>query len=120
LTRLNRQILNGHDLALAPCDNPKRPGVGQLLHVRAMLECAGLSQAQRATVSPHGRRQVPPANEPPPAVDFIYFDATARRRERMRRAGQDAAAITGTRPPASLPPAAPLESFVVKLVCGQT
>ena len=48
LTRLHRRILAGRDVAIVACDNPRRPGGGQLLHVQAVLESAGLVVGQEA------------------------------------------------------------------------
>ena len=45
LTGLNRQILNGRNVALVGCDHPKRNGLQQLLHARACVEVSGALDA---------------------------------------------------------------------------
>ncbi|MDH3719371.1 MAG: acyltransferase domain-containing protein, partial [Planctomycetota bacterium] len=107
LTRLHRQILEGSDVMAVSCDNPKRPGVEQLCYVQALLECVGalkpagdLHDSHPATAIP----QVQPALEATgsrPAV--VHFDATDRRREKMRNAattqgGSPADALTAVEP----------------------
>ena len=54
LTRLNRRILEGREVAgIIACDNPKRAGLEQLLHVRALLECVGGLPAPSAAQPVH-------------------------------------------------------------------
>ncbi len=82
LTRLNRKILNWTDAASIACDDPKRPAVEQLCCVQALLECCGALEAmeQPATLA---------AAASPPTIgqrEIPHFDATARRREKMRQA----------------------------------
>jgi malonyl CoA-acyl carrier protein transacylase/acyl carrier protein/NAD(P)-dependent dehydrogenase (short-subunit alcohol dehydrogenase family) len=81
LTRLNRKILNWADAASIACDDPKRPGVEQLCCVQALLECCGALEAmeQPATPAVSALRAATGPHE------IAHFDATARRREKMRQ-----------------------------------
>ncbi len=75
LTRLNARILADADLIA--CDHQKRSGVEQLVHVQAMLEvCGAVGHAARETA------------EPVRLAEIVHFDATARRRAKMREAAQ--------------------------------
>ncbi|HEY1601537.1 MAG TPA: beta-ketoacyl synthase N-terminal-like domain-containing protein, partial [Pirellulales bacterium] len=82
LTRLNRRILDGRNVAgIIACDNPKRPGVEQLFHVRALLECTG------AIDTPTPILQSMPAQASVATVArgaIAHVDATVRRRDKMR------------------------------------
>ena len=77
------------ELRVIACDNPKRPGVQQLWQVRALLECTGAlddgnngnGSAQPATSSKPDIQTVPESER-----TIVSFDATTRRRDKMRRA----------------------------------
>ena len=95
LTRLNRRIVDGGAWSIAS-DNAKRPGLEPLLGVQALLECLGVHRPAAATVpsipaQPSSLKQpVAPAPQPmqqsPNSRDIPHFDATERRRAKMRRA----------------------------------
>ncbi len=95
LTRLNRRIVDGGAWSIAS-DNAKRPGLEPLLGVQALLECLGVHRPAAATVpsipaQPSSLKQpVAPATQPmqqsPNSRDIPHFDATERRRAKMRRA----------------------------------
>ncbi len=122
LTNLHRRILGtSSDATLVPCDNPKSPGLEQLLRVRAALECAGLrlkepSEGPVAAGSPavrSGSRNLAPV---------VHFDATQRRRQHMREQG-DAPAFAQKPAGAQREPSNnkdELESFLVQFICEQT
>ncbi len=75
LTRLNARILADADLI--GCDHPKRSGIEQLVHVQALLEvCGAIGRPARET------------SEPVRVAEIVHFDATARRRAKMRDAAQ--------------------------------
>jgi|GEM_PF-774000 len=83
LTRLNRRILPPQELAGIACDNPSRPGIEQVVRVQAMLECSGALDRQRGQQP----AAVPAAAAAPQKQGQIFhFDATARRRDKMRAA----------------------------------
>ncbi|MGD9854398.1 MAG: SDR family NAD(P)-dependent oxidoreductase, partial [Planctomycetaceae bacterium] len=83
LTRLNARILSDSEPDLIACDQPKRPGIEQLFHVQALLEvCRALEQ--RETV------EAPPA----PILEIVHFDATARRRAKMRESASRNTTVT--------------------------
>jgi acyl transferase domain-containing protein/NAD(P)-dependent dehydrogenase (short-subunit alcohol dehydrogenase family) len=75
LTRLHRRITEGYDVPIGASDNPKRPGQMQLACVEALLQCSGALDAETT------RR---PARQPGINHDLLRFDATVRRREKMR------------------------------------
>ncbi len=86
LTRLHRRILESQDAMVIACDNPKRSGVEQLHHVQALLECSGaLDAAAQPTAGPP-ISVAAAASVPPAAGEILHFDATSRRREKMRLA----------------------------------
>jgi acyl transferase domain-containing protein len=110
LTRLNRRIAKGNTSLIA-ADNPKNPGPPAILCVEALIDCLGRSSSE---VTPAANERsapvsVPPKINPPkPMNDSIpHFDATERRRNRMRGAApteQTPAAALKARP---APPAVP-------------
>ncbi|MEX0679047.1 MAG: SDR family NAD(P)-dependent oxidoreductase [Pirellulales bacterium] len=135
LSRLNRRILAPHEFAGIACDNPSRPGVEQLVRVQALLECTGALDRERQPVRAPARAA--PASPAPLAGGQIWhFDATARRREKMRQAagknGQPAApsrlaprSVVATPAPAAVPagvpaaaPAAPVPAAAPRPVAG--
>ncbi len=99
LSRLNRRILPAHELTGIAADNPSRPGIEQLVRVQALLECCGALDRPRAENTPTA---APPASLAKGQI--WHFDATSRRRDKMR-----ASANKGAKPAASraAPPAAP-------------
>ncbi len=102
LTRLNRRILPPQELAGIACDNPSRPGIEQVVRVQAMLECTG------ALDRPRGQQPVAPVATvaaPSKHGEIFHFDATARRREKMRAAATKTAATP--KPPSPPAPVAP-------------
>jgi acyl transferase domain-containing protein/NAD(P)-dependent dehydrogenase (short-subunit alcohol dehydrogenase family) len=136
LTRLHRRILDGREVALIACDNPRRPGLEQLVRVQALLECAGVplgtrhhpSLALRAGVGHQpdakARGHASPALRAgigPIERAIVHFDATERRRQRMRQRAEEAKEPSVPQTPAvASPPADELEAFLVTFVCEQT
>jgi acyl carrier protein/NAD(P)-dependent dehydrogenase (short-subunit alcohol dehydrogenase family) len=124
LTRLTRRILDAGVSAIA-CDNPKRAGLEPLLCVQALLECLGVHPANavdRPKSQPGVNRLAQSiassansitSNESSATTtmndNIPHFDATERRRAKMRggAGGQSAAASNGARhsAPAAKPPA---------------
>ncbi|NIL97509.1 MAG: acyltransferase domain-containing protein, partial [Planctomycetales bacterium] len=112
LTRLHRQILSGRQVATVASDNPKAPGLQQLLHVQAVLECAG---AGDPVASPSLQRPTSSKEEsaamPEPRHEIIHFDATESRRasKRSTALGQQGGVMpmTPTAAPAEKQPATP-------------
>src|SRR5262249_15832182 len=108
LTRLNRRILPAQADVIAS-DNPKRPGREPLLCVQAPLECVGVLRAvanSKPVTAPRAESRArvitppsaKPASEERPMNDSIpHFDATERRRAKMRGGanGKPAAASNG-------------------------
>lgn len=78
LTRLTRKIAS--NVSAVATDNPKLPGIHSLLCVQAMLECHGVTGSMAQRVAAVELTSTVPA-------ELIHFDATARRRERNRKAG---------------------------------
>ncbi len=99
LTGLHRQIVHDRDVAVIASDNPKRPGVEAILGVEALLDCSGALEKEPMETLSQRPTVAPPAAQPPKLV--LSFDATARRREKMRRAGT-------TQPVAARPAAVPV------------
>ena len=93
LTRLHQRILASQPIAMVASDQPKRAGVQSLLCVEAVLDSAGALEETPAAA--------PPATVAAPqhSEAILAFDATARRREKMRRG-------SAVRPIPSLPPLA--------------
>ena len=126
LTRLHRRILEGQEVIVIASDNPKRSGTEQLSHVQALLECTGALDPEAPRAAPSATSPAiatspatPAPPTPPVAGEIVHFDATSRRREKMRsaaaapaRAPQAAAAIPHPAPakPAAKPAAAPPEA----------
>ncbi|MFZ4765069.1 MAG: C45 family autoproteolytic acyltransferase/hydrolase, partial [Roseimicrobium sp.] len=120
LTQLHRRILAGASASCIATDAPKRPGAEQLLRVRAMLDSLGVTNdepiPQQVVVAPRG---------PIAAIErqeIVHFDATARRRERMRRevASLPEARMPQVSPLPSVSAASELETFLINFVCEQT
>ena len=88
LTRLNRRILAAAELAGIACDNPSRPGVEQIVRVQALLEaCGAFDKPRQAATRQVATRQATTKAAPSTAKapgQIWHFDATARRREKMR------------------------------------
>jgi acyl transferase domain-containing protein/short-subunit dehydrogenase len=83
LTRLNRRILAAAELAGIACDNPSRPGVEQIVRVQALLEaCGALDKPRQAATRTATMKAASPPTKAPGQI--WHFDATARRREKMR------------------------------------
>jgi acyl transferase domain-containing protein/NAD(P)-dependent dehydrogenase (short-subunit alcohol dehydrogenase family) len=100
LTNLHRRIVEKDQVYLAACDQPKRSAGEQLAQVRALLEALGFFDrfmAEPAAV-PHE------VQAPAQRHALLVFDATIRRRQRMREA-----ALSQKRPTAQ-PSAAPATS----------
>ncbi len=113
LTKLNRRILAGRSVpGIIACDNPKRPGVEQLLHVRALLESVGaMATPAPGATSRDTHVAVPTAAAPkaPTAKgEILHFDATERRRDKMRQTATKRDAQTEATP--HTPPTRPLAS----------
>ncbi len=123
LTRLNRRILDA-SASLVAGDNPKRPGLEALLSVQALIECLGGPRASASHAAPVAiPATVSPATLAPPVAPSVpapksastqttmneripHFDATERRRAKMRGdAPQEAASPAAPRRP--VPAAAP-------------
>ena len=118
LTKLNRKILSA-DANVIAVDNPKRGALESLLGVQALLECLGVGEAS-AQPAPPKPNFVPETSAAPqraekPALtpshemnlmdDIPHFDATERRRAKMRGASDRPAAAAPQAQPA--PPVAP-------------
>ena len=121
MTRLNRRILGNEAITIA-CDNPKRAGLEPLLAVQAFLDCLGVMApsespamkrpAQVSTSSTsQGSSGIPTMHD-----NIPHFDATERRRTKMRggAGAQPAGAANGDAPTAAPRPAvkAPASSAV--------
>lgn len=124
LTRLNRRIFEGTNVSLVACDNPKRPGAGQLQHVVACLDCAGaaprnLDRPDRVAV---GLTHASPVdvNQSVAMGPIVHFDATARRREKKRRNAEIPQESATARPSESREQADELQTFLINFVCEQT
>jgi hypothetical protein len=78
LTRLNRKILAGRKSLVLATDDPKQ-GSRQLLRVQAQLECLGAVDGVRTVDQGYG-----PSAQQAAHGAARFFDATARRREKMR------------------------------------
>ncbi len=103
LTRLNRKILDWAETASIACDEPKRSAVEQLCCVQALLECCGALEAKEqpaATIagasSSVGPREIP------------HFDATVRRREKMRQSAASKPSPPPVAAASAEPPVAPV------------
>lgn len=76
LTRLNEQILDTRQSRFIASDNSKGSALEQVCRVRALLDCCGALD-----------RPVPPApvaGQGRTAQEIVHFDATQRRKERLR------------------------------------
>ncbi len=93
LTKLNRRIVEGQAWAIAS-DNAKRPGLEPLVGVQAMLECLGaFAPARPSGSSVPAQPSLPkspvatthkPMPDPANPRNIPHFDATERRRSKMR------------------------------------
>jgi len=116
LTKLNRKILPG-DANVIAVDNPKRGALESLLGVQALLECLGVGEASAQPVPPQPnvipetssalQRAAKPALTPSHEMnlmdDIPHFDATERRRAKMRGASDRPTAAAPQAPPAPKP-----------------
>ncbi len=103
LTHLHERILDGRDAAWIPTDHKSRPGRQQIDNVQALLECVGAFDPNRTPAAP-GTRFSTEHTETPEIMSavrhpILRFDATVRRRERMRRSAMSAAARDRLEPP---------------------
>ncbi|PQO27337.1 hypothetical protein C5Y96_17490 [Blastopirellula marina] len=112
LTKLNRKILSG-DANVIAVDNPKRSALESILGVQALLNCLGVGEAAaqptqtKPNVVPETSSALPsaaksaltPSHEMNLMDDIPHFDATERRRAKMRGVSD--------RPVAAAPPAQP-------------
>jgi len=106
LTRLHRRILEGYDFPVIASDNPKRPGRMQIECVQALLECTGALDAKQPEVAAAPVSLGQAAHREPGRHEVLHFDATARRREKMRTAAAGkpaAAAPAAPKPPVKRP-----------------
>jgi len=118
LTKLNRKILSG-DANVISVDNPKRGALESLLGVRALLDCLGVGESSPKPVPPK-TLSVPATSTAPSRAensaltpsqemnlmdDIPHFDATERRRAKMRGTSDRPAAASPQSQPA--PPTAP-------------
>ena len=123
LTRLHRRLLPEAAVCVAT-DHPQRPGTEQLSRVRAALECAGWqpAAADPAGGAATGQKAANPgaAN---PAASFrhpvLRFDATGRRRQRLREKAEAAAPAPAGSDVAAAP-ADEMQRFLVDFICEQT
>ncbi|MFO1093172.1 MAG: C45 family autoproteolytic acyltransferase/hydrolase [Planctomycetaceae bacterium] len=116
LTGLHRQIAGDSPVGIIATDDPRRPGIQQLNSVRKLLDSRGCTVATRPTSSR-------PASDGGGTEAIVHFDATARRRERNRRAGlaEDTAAATfASGETAASAVDADLAGVLVQFVCEQT
>jgi malonyl CoA-acyl carrier protein transacylase len=130
LTKLHRAITGDGQIGVIATDDPRHAGTRQLLYVQALLECRGALHAgdqptQRPVANNHGRGS-PPARTAR-SGPIIHFDATAKRRERNRRAAHatemEPARSEAQRRNGAPTDAAPddeLAGFLVRFVCEQT
>lgn len=121
LTRLHRRILANRDAVIIASDNPSRPGIEQLLRVQAALECAGASvgvtkiDEQRQSQLAIGTAQRARGDR------IIHFDATLRRKEKLRGLKASSPSMTLQRPSESgLDTSDELSVFLIHFVCEQT
>jgi acyl transferase domain-containing protein len=122
LTRLGRRILTDGDAIQIAADNPRRPGRSQLLHVQAALEVAGVTVGDRQARGLAVDRPVA-LTSAQAGAPIVFFDATRRRREKMRsRAEATTPADVEPVPAAAGPEAAQdaLTAFLIDFVCEQT
>ncbi|PQO42355.1 type I polyketide synthase [Blastopirellula marina] len=122
LTKLNRKILSA-DANVIATDNPKRPGLENLLAVQALLDCLGVGEMLPAPTANKAPAPVPNSAAPSGNAssdvttsdemnlmdDIPHFDATERRRAKMRGASDRPAQkqTAPVAPPAPPRPAAP-------------
>ncbi len=118
LTKLNRKILSG-DANVISVDNPKRGALESLLGVEALLDCLGVGEASTESVqtrpnnvtetspalSSAAKSELTPSHEMNLMDDIPHFDATERRRAKMRGASDRPVAAAPQAQPA--PPVAP-------------
>ncbi len=81
LTRLHRRIAGDRDAVIVATDNPKRPGLEQLVRAQAALECVGLCGGARADARPAGTPATARASRP---AGLLHFDATLRRKQKTK------------------------------------
>jgi acyl carrier protein len=122
LTRLNRRILANRDAIIIASDNPKRPGIEQLVRVQAALESAGVpigdgnTTEQKQSMVTTGATHRDLVQEP-----IVHFDATVRRKQSLRKAAQQPVSTSTQRLSAAGGKVADeLELFLINFVCDQT
>ncbi|QDU76346.1 Mycocerosic acid synthase [Bremerella volcania] len=118
LTKLNRKILSAEANVIA-VDNPKRGALESLLGVQALLDCLGVGEASaqpkpfkpnfvsETSTAPQraAKSALTPSHEMNLMDDIPHFDATERRRAKMRGASDRPVAAAPQAQPA--PPATP-------------
>ncbi len=125
LARLTQRIL-GESVAAIACDNPHKPGLAPLMQAITMLkECGADFLPEKPEASRSGFRESQ-------KHEIIYFDATARRREKnLRRSEEPSSEEPSSEEPApvagSKPAPGPLaaadtdwSAYLIQFVCEQT
>jgi acyl transferase domain-containing protein/acyl carrier protein/NAD(P)-dependent dehydrogenase (short-subunit alcohol dehydrogenase family) len=104
LTRLNRRIVSDSADTVA-CDNPKRAGLEPLLCAQALLECLGACGPTKSSlIIPSLSPALKSSTEMGTMDDQIpHFDATERRRTKMRGNSADATTPKTAAPKISTP-----------------
>src|SRR5439155_1897859 len=111
LSRLISQILpRDSDILVIASDNPKRPGMEQLLRVRAAMECRGACEC---------RNDMSKTESQGCSVDsaflhsVLYFDATNHRRDDLSEKSPQAKTGAQAGVNSVSPPKDQMESFLV-------
>jgi acyl transferase domain-containing protein len=125
LTRFHQRILAGTGAAIIASDNPRAPGSSQLDRVQALLDCASAPtagadaerewEARRARTA--GSRAGGASGGP-----IVHFDATERRRQKMRQLAESRPTRRrdSTPAPAEAEPADEWTTVLIDFVCEQT
>jgi len=125
LTRLTRGIIGERPSAAVSLDNPKRPGLESLLRVRALLECADYPfDGVRPAATP-ASFVIATLPAPGASAEVVHFDATAVRRDKMRRGSAGSQALPATDLPAAAPASEDpqtdeVRAFLVNFICELT
>ncbi|MCG8587652.1 MAG: SDR family NAD(P)-dependent oxidoreductase, partial [Pirellulales bacterium] len=113
LTRLHQRILDGSDAATVASDSSKRSADEQLLSVQALLESVGAWGNEHKMADQISKTQTTAASVG--RGEILTFDATARRRDKMRQASGS----TGSSAPAAAA-STPAPSVATPIKVSQT
>jgi acyl transferase domain-containing protein/acyl carrier protein len=121
LTQLTRRILGDPEVLVMAVDNPRRPGLEQLLRVQAALETAGALAGEAEASSSHDALAATRAAAPATAtIPIVHFDAMQRRKSKLQQPAPAPVSVAPPSAPVNTEDVDELERFLIQFVCEHT